>query len=144
MSSFGAGSKIKTIQKSITFTGASGLGLAGTAVPLATVTGRVIIHGMLPYCTNNLTEAQATAQISLGTTTQVTRFIGNTNSTAINTDEWWLTTTPTAGSLDLPDAMQMVICSENLIINPITQNTNGGTLVIDILWEPITSNGAVT
>ena len=135
---------IKHSRATVTFDGTSGKGLAGTAVTVFTVTGRIYIHALTAFCTTNLNQAQATAQISLGTTNQPTRFIGAMNSVDLDANAWWVTTTPAPGSIDLPDALQSVLVGENIIVNPTAQNTNDGIVVFDLFWEAITDNGAVS
>lgn len=130
-----------SVSKTITFTGSSGAGLKNTAVVVFTATGQVLLHALSTYCTTLLGEAAGTATISLGTTNQVTRFIANTNSVDLNQDEWWVTTTPTTGSIDMPDGLQSVLISENIIINPLTQNTNSGVLVCYAIYEALSSDG---
>lgn len=138
-------SHVFTTRKTVTFTGAAGAGAAGTVVTVYTVTGEVLIHALMSKCTTNLGEAAPTATVSLGTVNQVTRFIGNTNSVDIDQNEAWVSTTPTAGSIDLPDAMQSVIIvnGDDIVINPLTQNTNAGVLEFTVFWEPISTDGAL-
>lgn len=137
-------SKIRTNRKTITFTGGAGAGLAGSPITVFTVTGQIYIHGITAFCTTLLTESGATATVSLGTTNQVSRFVSSTNSVDIDANEWWVTTTPTVGSIDLPDALQSVLVSENIIINPLVTNTTAGVLEIVLVWEPISQNGSVS
>lgn len=140
-----SGTKIKTSRKTATFTGAAGAGAVGT-VTVYTVTGDIYIHALVAKCTTDLTEAGATATLTLGTVNQATRFIGSTNSTAIDQHEFWVSTTPTAYSIDLPDAMQSVIIAsgDDIIITCGAQNTNGGVLEFVLLWEPLSTDGAVS
>ena len=135
--------KIRTTYKTVTLTGAAGLGATGTNVVIYTVTGEVYLHALICFCTTGLDEAMATAVVTLGTVTQVSRFIGNTNSVDINTNEAWVSTTPTAGSIDLPDAMQSVIVvnGDDIVVVPTVQNTNAGVLEFTVYWEPISTDG---
>ena len=132
------------VRATITFDGTSGKGLAGTVVPVFTTVGKVLVHYITAFCTTLLDQAAATAQVSLGTTSQVIRFVAATNSIDIDQNEWWVTGTPTVGSIDTPDACQNVLVSENIIINPTTQNTNAGVLVVDCEFEPISDDGALS
>src|SRR3990172_4957165 len=138
------GTDVRHARKTITFDGTAGLGAVGTAVTIFTTTGKILLHYITAYCTTDLGQALATAQISLGTATQVTRFVAATNSTAIQENEWWVTGTPTVGSIDLPDICQNVFVSENVVINPTAQNTNAGVLVIDAIYEPISDDGSLS
>ena len=139
-------SKIRTTRKTITFTGAAGVGEAGTAVTVYSVVGNIYLHALICYCTTLLTESGATATVSLGTASQVTRFIGNTNSVEIDANEIWVSTTPTVGSIDLPDAMQSVVITngDDIIVNPLTTNTTGGVLQFVMFWEPVSTDGTAS
>lgn len=136
------------VTKTVTFTGAAGTGAVGT-VSVFTVTGRVLVHVIAPYCTTNLTEAGATASVALGTTNQTQRFVATTTSTAIDVDEWWTTSTPTLGSVDLPSAssgtndMASVLVAENVIITCTGQATNAGVIAFYCLWEPLSAGATL-
>ncbi len=137
-------SKIRRTPKSLTFTGAAGVGAVGS-VTLYTVTGDVWLHGLIIKCTTNLTEAGATATMALGTVNQTSRFIAATNAVDIDANELWVSTTPTPYSLDLPDAMQAVIIvqGDDIIITVGAQNVNGGVIECVALWEPISTDGSL-
>lgn len=136
-------------RKTVTFTGAAGLGAVG-AVPLFTVTGRIAVDRISAYCSTDLTEAGATATIALGTTTNTSRFIAATTATAIDAGEIWLTTTPTAGSLDFPSASagatdpSSVMVSENIIATVAAQAVNGGVMEFYLEWTPLSAGASVT
>ena len=130
--------------KTITFTGASALGLAGTNVPIFTVVGEVLITELSVFCSTDLTEASATATVSLGITNNTTLFIGATNSTLIDSGEFWVSTTPTADGILLPAAMQKVVITQNVVIAPATQDTDGGVLRVDCFWRPLSADGLLT
>jgi hypothetical protein len=70
--------------------------------------------------------------------------VGATDSVDIDANKWWVTTTPTTGSIDLPDALQSVIVSEDIIVNPVTQDTDAGVIVFDCLYESLTNDGALS
>ena len=136
--------------KTVTFTGGAGAGAVGS-VAVFTVTGRVLVHAIAAFCTTDLTEALATASISLGTTNQTTRFIANPTGgpIAIDANEWWTGTTPTVGSIDITGGsagatdQQSVLVSEAIILTIGTQAVNGGVLDIYCLWEPLSANGSL-
>lgn len=145
MAPFGAGgSAIKKTIKTLTFTGAAGLGAVGSA-SIFTITGEVLIHALIAFCTTGLTTT-TTGSISLGTTQQVARFVALIAASAgdhpIDTGEYWVSTTPTPGSIDLPDAMQSVIVSEDDIIATITVAAfTAGVVEFTVFWEPISADG---
>lgn len=130
--------------KTLTFDGTSGLGLAGTNAVLFTVTGQVLIFQIVPFCTTDLTEALATAQVSLGVVGSTVLWIALTNSVLIDANEFWVTTTPTPNGIALPTAMGIgVAITDNIVIACATQNTNGGVIRVDALWRPLSSDGNV-
>lgn len=134
------GSGSQRTSKSVTFTGASGLGAVGT-VTYFNVTGEVLIERIVPYCSVDLTEAGATATCILGVTGSTSLFIGSTNATTIDAGEFWVSTTPTANGIALPATMQNIVITDNVILTVGAQNVNGGALRIDVIWRPLSSDG---
>src|SRR3989304_5161178 len=102
MGYLGATSLLRTVRKTITFTGAANLGQAGTNTTVFTVTGQIHVVLLTPYCTTNLDEALATATVSLGTATQAALFIAATNSVDIDANEVWTALAPITRSLAVP------------------------------------------
>ena len=137
------GSRIRTTRKTVTFTGGAGAGVAGGTVTVFTVTGDVYLHTLTAKCGTNLGESGATATVALGTVNQATRFIAATNSVDIDANEWWVSTTPTAYSIDLPDAMQSVIIGsgDDIVITCAVTNTNAGVLNFVVNWEALSADG---
>src|SRR3990167_3179839 len=84
----------RLVSKTITFTGAAGLGATGN-VPLFTVTGEILVVVLLPTCTVNLGEAAPTATIALGVTGATSFFIAATTATDIDAGDIWTDATPT-------------------------------------------------
>lgn len=133
-------------QKTITFTGAAGGGAAGT-VTVFTLTGRVIVHYVTAYCTADLTTTGA-ATIEFGVTADTDTFIVQTVATAIDVDEWWGDATPAAGSVvvSIPastvDGIGSAQSFKTLSTNPLltigTADVNGGSIVFDIFYTPLT------
>lgn len=139
---------VRAPDKTITFTGAAGLGAAGGNVTVYTITGRVLlVHFPPPFCTTNLGEAAPTATVSLGTPTNVDDLIGATNSVDIDANEWWSSpTSPVAGDdAELTNTSSIRVLSENIIIACATQNTNAGVLVFQGLYYiPLTAGASLT
>ena len=130
------------VNKTITFTGAAGLGLAGSSIPIFTVTGEVYMVVLIGFCSVDLTEALATATIALlcGTVT----LIAATNSLGIDANDLWIDATPTdVDAVAIPAALKEIVISANVTISPATQNTNGGTLRISMLWYPLSEDANV-
>lgn len=131
--------------KSITFTGAAGLGLVGN-VPLFTVTGEVLIQAIVPYVVDDLTEAGQGSTLALGVTNATTLFIGATLVVNLDTGEFW--TEPTgAGVADsgitVPAALKDAAISSNIVGTVAVQNCDGGTLRFDVYWRPLSASATV-
>ena len=134
----------KTPTKTITFTGASGLGLAGTNVVLFVVTGLITVVKIVVRCTTNLGEAAPTATVSLGTVATPALFIAATNSVDIDANDVWTALAPTTRSIVIPAAMKdTLVNGENIIIACAAQNTNAGVLDIVLTYQPETEGAMV-
>ena len=135
----------RSATKTITFTGASGLGLHGTATTCFTVTGLIVVRYIGGRVTTSL--AGATATLTLGTTNQTTKFIGTTTATGLTTTaNIWVSTTPTQGSIAFPAAMIEIAVLENIICSSthVSADITSGVLEIDMLWMPLTPGATVT
>jgi hypothetical protein len=134
----------KVTRKTVTFDGTAGLGEAGTAVPVATVTGEVVIDEIHAYCTTNLTEATPTATISLGVVGSVALFIAATNSVELDANEFWVDTAPDANGVAIPAALKGIVVTDNVIVTPATQDTDAGVIEFTIYWHAISVDGNVS
>lgn len=123
-------------QKTITLTGASGLGAVGT-VPVFTITGRVMVTATSIFCTTDLTEAGATAAITFGVAASTGLFVASPTggATDIDAGKFWLSTAPGAG---ISTTLTNKFISENPILTVATQNVTGGVLVFDMFYVPLT------
>ena len=137
-----AAKALRTSIASVTFDGTANKGQVGT-VPYFTVTGEVLVAAMVPFCTGSLTEAAATATIALGVTGSTALFIAATTATEIDVNEFWVDTSPDANGIALPAALKDIVITDNIIATVATQNVNGGTLRITVLWYPISADGNV-
>ena len=142
MALYSPGSMV-TVHKTITFDGTAGLGAAGTPVSVFTTTGQVLVVAIVPFCTTLLTEAVAGATLALGITGSTALFIAATNAVDIDANEFWLDTAPDPAGIALPAAMKDIVIAANVIITPATQNTNGGVLDIDLIYIPLSTDGAM-
>lgn len=142
----------KTARKTITFDGTAGAGQAASNVTVFTVTGRILVHAITAFCTTDLTEAAPTATMTLGTTTNTSRFLASPTGgvTALDANEFWVTgAAPVAGSIDLTTAsagatdQSGVVVAENVIILPAAQDIDGGVLEIYMVWEPLSATATV-
>ena len=140
------------VTKTVTFTGLAGAGQAASNVVLFTVTGRVLITAIAAYCVTDLTEAGATANMTMGTVTNTSRFYSTVTGgvTALDAGEWWASAAaPVAGSIDLisasagsTDQVGMLV-SENIVLLPSAQNINGGVLDVYCIWEPLSAGATL-
>lgn len=129
------------VRKIITFTGAANLGQAGTNASIFTVTGEVLIIALVPFCTTDLTEALATATVSLGVTGSTALFIAATNSVDIDANEFWVDATPDANGIALPAALKDIVITDDVLVACAAQNTNGGVIRFDCYWMPLSDDG---
>ena len=132
-----------TVHKTLTFTGGAGLGLAGTAVPIFTVTGEVLVVALVPFCTTLLDESGATATVALGVTGSTALFIAATNSVEIDANEFWVDTAPDANGIALPAALKDIVITDNIIVTPAVTNTTSGVIRFDLVYIPLSTDGAV-
>lgn len=144
----------KLVSKTITFDGSAGNGAVGE-VTLFTVTGIVVVNLIMSQCVTDLTEAAATATISLGTTTTPQAFNQNINAVDIDAGEFvgGGDTTPAGGGLTLKHhiiaAGQVnniavdVVCDEDIVWTIGTQNVNGGSITTYLQWTALSQDGRV-
>lgn len=131
--------------KSVTFTGASGVGATGD-VPLFTVTGDILVVSLIPVCSTNLTENGATALMSLGVTDIVALFIANTEPEDIDADDVWTAVAPATTAVALPALLSNIIVNgdANDILATISNDTiTAGVLNFYLSWRPLSSDGLV-
>jgi len=126
-------------RKAITFTGAANLGAVG-AVPLFTVTGKVIVDRIVAHCTEDLVGA---GTLALGVTGSTTLFIPATTGTDLDVGDLWLSNSPTAIGLALPAGLQNVAIAANIIGTVAANAITDGTLEIDVFFTPISADGGV-
>ena len=134
----GQGSITRQEHSVITFSNTSG------TVDVFTITGRVFITLITGFCTADVVEDGAVASISLGGATDAQAFIVNTNPDDIDANEWWADATPVGGTKQM-DALQIDVMTDEDIILTITGGTdlNSGTIEFDVIYIPLTSDGAL-
>lgn len=138
-----AASDLQRAVKTITFTGAAGLGAVGN-VPLFTVTGRVLVALLSAYCSADLTEAVATATLALGVTNATALFIAATAALSIDNGFIWIDATPAeANGVAVPAGLKDIEITQNIVGTVATQAVNGGTLELVVWWLPLSANAAV-
>jgi len=128
--------------KTVTFDGTANLGQAGSNTTLFTVTGEVLIEAIVPFCTTLLTEALATATVSLGVTGNVTLWNAATNSVDIDANEFWVSTVPDANGVTLGATYaRPTVITDDILVAAATQDTNAGVIRFDVYWKPLSSDG---
>lgn len=138
----GSSPLLRMVRTTITFTGAANFGEAGSNVTVFTVTGKIHVVSLVPYCTTNLAEAAPTATVTLGTTATTNLFIAATNSVDIDADDVWTAVAPTTRSLAIPAALRDIAVNNNIIMAAATQNTTAGVIDFTMVYYPL-SAGAV-
>ncbi len=138
----GGPSPIFLASKSITFDGAAGTGAVG-AVPLFTVTGSLIVVYILGIVTTTLTGASGT--LALGTTSHTSEFIAATTATTLTTtNNIWMSTTATAGSMAMPALIKEQVVTENILMTAaVSAGVTGGVMRIDCYWMPLGAGATV-
>ena len=128
--------------KTIAFTGGAGLGLAGSAIPLFTVTGSVWAH-VVSFCTESLTESGATATISVGIAGDTAGLIAVTNGVNIDSGEIWWDGTPVAMEVIASWGGAFIAGGNNIIGTVAAANVTDGTLTFICFWTPLSDDGLV-
>lgn len=129
----------RTASKTVTFTGASGVGLHATNTVWFTVTGGLIIIDYIAgRVTTNLTGASATA--TLGVVGSTSLFVAATTATTLTTAaEIFASTTATAAGLAAPAATKGIIIDANIVsAMHATNDITGGVLEMNVIWRPLT------
>ena len=124
-----------TLRKTLTFTGAAGLGAVG-AVPLFTTTGKILIVSLSAKCTLSLTEnpVPGGATLLLGVTGDTNLFIAQTTALDLNTGTFWVDATPTLYGIALPAALKDILIDQNIIATVGVSAIDGGTVEFVVRW----------
>lgn len=122
--------------KSVTFTGAAGLGAIGD-VNLFTVTGAVMLW-VVGYCTSDLAGASAT--VTLGHALSKNSLIATTTATTIVASRVWADTTP--ASLDSTPSTRVAV-NTTILVEVAIANVTGGAINFYCFWRPLSDDGNV-
>jgi len=125
----------------ITFDESAGGGATGTAVPVGTVSGRIILVYHSIYCSTSLTGASAT--IELGTAGDTDAIIGATTATDIDAGDFWQPGPASPAGAGAWDTLQNTNVAANLIITPVTANVTAGVLEVVFFWLPASVAGSL-
>ena len=137
--------------KTIAFDGTAGLGLETSDVTVFTITGRVLVHAITAFCTEDL--AGATATLALGVTGDTDAFIASTTATDIDANDWWAAAAPPAANgVTLADSVtggittgqRLKAVSGNIFITISTADITDGTLVFDVIYTPLTDGARLS
>lgn len=137
-------SESRVASKTITWTGASGLGANATTTTFFTVSGGlVVIEEIAGRVTTDHTVSNALATIKLGVVGSDALFIALTvglNVTGLlAATPIWMGTTPTAGGLLKTATTINTVISGNIITTiGGTGNITGGVMEISVRWHPLT------
>jgi len=132
-------SSVRQETKIVTFDGTAGLGAVGN-VALFTVTGEIIVVRISGFCSVDVTEALASATISLGVTSLVAAMIAATAAINIDAGEFWVSTVPATSMTYAANCKDMLV-TDSIVAAVATQAVNGGTIRFDVLWLPLSSDG---
>lgn len=138
----------RSLSKTITWTGGSGLGLNATTTTWFTLSGGlVVIDEISGRVTTNHAVSNVLASLALGVVGQAAIFIAATvvlNVTGLLTaTPIWMSITPTAGGLLKPAITVNTVISGNIITTVGgTGNIDSGVLELNVRWHPLTP-GAV-
>ncbi|HET6495070.1 MAG TPA: hypothetical protein VFH61_06875 [Thermoleophilia bacterium] len=136
----GSNSSPKFVTKSVTFTGATGLGEIGP-VPIFNLTGSAHIKKITAWCETAV--EGATATISLGVTGVTTLWIGATTATSLIANEFWQDATPTTTNEALSTAMIDELISTSIIVTVGTADVTAGLVHFTAEYEPTSVGGTL-
>ena len=129
------------VDQTIAFTGAAGVGAVGT-VALFTVTGSVFVH-VASICTENLTEAGATATVEVGIAGTTAGLIAQTNAVNIDNGEVWIDATPGAMQVYTSIGGAFIAGGADIILTVGAQDVDDGTLEFYCFWTPLAAGSTV-
>lgn len=150
---YGIGTDLLTLQnasaaptltrKTLALTGANNLGeLDAPTISLFTVTGRVLVVSLAPFCTEDLVSAGG-GTLQLGVTGNTTAMIAATTATDIDSGDVWVDATPAVGAEALPSALGPVLVNANIIATVATADITDGTIEFDCLWLPMSAGASL-
>ena len=133
----------RLLRKTVTFTGASGLGQSGSNTVWFTQSGGlVVVDEIAGRVTTNL--AGATATITLGIVGSTGLFVAATTATLlVTTAAIWVSTTPTDAGLALPAAVKQIVINANIVSAVAVADITSGVLEMNVRWHPLTPGAAL-
>lgn len=121
--------------------------IAATPEDVFTITGRVFIHRITAFCTENLA---GTGEIALGDATDADAYVAATEAVNLDLNEWW-SATPAASSINIDVSDEggqtahtaSKVTSADIIVTVTNEDITDGTIIFDIWYSPVTDNGAL-
>lgn len=123
----------------ITFDGTDGLGLAGSVTPIFSVSGSVIIDLIIAKVLTTLTEAGATALVSLGIVSNVVLFVATDEPEDLLAGAFWFNATPTLNGIQIPSTAKGFVIDEDIVLDFTLDDTNAGVMEFFVYWRPLGS-----
>lgn len=131
------------VSKTVTFTGAAGLGAAG-AVPWFTTTGQVRIKSISGRILTSVT-GTAGDTLALGVTGSTALFIGATALAAlVSTTPVWVDATPVATGKAIPAALKEIAIAANIIGTVAGTALTAGAIALDVEYVPLTPGASLS
>lgn len=140
--------ELRHARRTTTFDGTSGGGQAAANVTMFTITGRVLIVHLSLFCTSSLTESGATATISAGGASDVDLIRATANAVNIDINEFWdpagaISTGISRMGTNTSADGELLLMSEDPIYAPAVTDVDGGSILADVWYLPVTDNGAL-
>ncbi len=140
---------VKHDRKTVTFDGSAGSGAVGT-ITVFTITGRVLIHRVLAFCTAGLFGG-ATATLRCGGVLDTDGLFDQVNAADLDNNEWWQQANPLRGLVSLDgghdggqiSSQVQKMTDEDVILTVGAAVISGGTIIFDVWYEPVTDDGAL-
>lgn len=132
---------VQSLTKTVTFTGAAGLGAVGL-IPVFDLTGLVVCVKCVAWCTDDLISAGG-GSVSLGSVPNVVGLIAATVATTIDTGEMWLTTAPGVGTVSIPAVMTNAVWGSDISMDVTVSAITAGVLNFYLEYFPLSVGAAV-
>ena len=128
----------KHFVNTITFTGAANLGAVGT-VPIATVTGRVLIHHLAAFCSTTMVTT-ANGEIELGVASNTAELIAQiADAGSLIATEFWVDATP--DKINADNSITDKVVAANIILTVGTSPMTAGVIEFSMFWSPLSVDG---
>lgn len=133
---------MKVVRKTLTFTGAAGLGQNASPIPLFNITDAVYVERIAGWGVTTPTSAGG-GTLALGVTGSTALFIAASTATAIAQGKTWQTTTPNNTGLAVPATNKEILIAANIIGTVATADITAGVIEFVVYYRPASTNGAL-